>query len=150
MSSIYLCKGLDFIEIVLEQLRDRLSDVTVLGCVEMLISKLWVRQGTKCALTGHIPDFSLVIDTTTEQPPTRRPVAVVVTRVKVWLILQLFLDRQFVEGISESELSVDLLLGDTKVGHIKETLRSNSLDQNLCQLCGSFRGSIFGKINVGD
>lgn len=111
VSCTHFCKCLNLLEVLLEQLRNGLRDVSILG--------------------RHVPHLRLVVDTAAEQPSAGRPVAIVVARVQVRLILLLLLERQVVEGLAEGELPVDFLLGDAKVGHVKEALGPNGLDQDL-------------------
>lgn len=126
----YLCEPLDLLEVVFEQLGDGLRNVAILG--------------------GHVPNLRLVVNTAAEQPSASGSVAIVVTRVQVRLVLLLLLQRQVIEGLTKSELSVHFLLRDAKVGHVEEALGPDRLDQGLSQLCGALRGAIFGEINGGN
>lgn len=63
----YLGKRLNLLQVVLQELRDRLSNVPILG--------------------SHVPHLSLVVHPAAQQTTTSRAVAIVVAGVQVGLIL---------------------------------------------------------------
>ena len=98
----------------------------------------------KPLLTGHVPDFSLVLDTAAEGASSSRAVAIVVARIKVGLILELLLQRELVELLTKRELSIDSFLRDAKVGHVEEALGANRLNKGVGKLFVAFGCSILG------
>lgn len=63
-------------------------------------------------------------------------------------LLQLLLQRQFVEGLAKCKLPVDLLLRNAKVGDVEEALGANGLDQLLGQ--GMLVALEAGQVDIGD
>lgn len=73
-------------------------------------------------LTRHVPDLGLVCNASTENASSGGPVAVVVSGIQVWHILELLLERQLIKGLTKRKLLVYLLLRDAIVDDVEEAL----------------------------
>ena len=98
---------------------------------------------SQAVLTRHIPHLGLVRNTATEEASPSGPIAIIHSSVQIRHILQLLLQGELVERLAKGELPVDILLGDAKVGHVEETLGTDSLNELLSQLRSAFGRTIF-------
>lgn len=99
-------------------------------------------------LTRHVPHFSLFLHTSRQSSSSSRSVAIVVARIKVGDVLELFLQGKVIEGLTEGELPVDFGLRDVKVGDVEEALGPDGIYKNTSELSVTLLSAVLREVDV--
>lgn len=90
------------------------------------------------ARTGNVVHLNTVLDTVGQYTPTSGPVPVVLAVLEIGRVLGLLVEWQLVELLPKRKLPVDGCLRDAEIGHVKEALGADRVDEGRCQLGTAF------------